>query len=205
MHIASSEGIEIESVLTMLPEDPESMLYHTHNVSIVEKVAEAIGVPWIPVLAAKDEELLALEKALSKLSVDYLITGGIESNFQKKQFDNACQKSNLEHYAPLWHNSARQVYDKLTSFGIDAIIVSVAAYGLGKDWLGSHLTQETIAALLHAAEKFRFNAVGEGGDLDTLVLNAPLYQKSLLPTSTTIKWESDHGRLEINAIKLLEK
>ncbi|MFQ6011843.1 MAG: diphthine--ammonia ligase, partial [Nitrososphaerales archaeon] len=172
MHIASSEGIRIESVMTMLPEDPESMLYHTHNVSIVEKVAEAIGVPWIPVPAAKDRELVALEKALAELGADYLITGGIESTFQKKRFDEVCEKSDLHHYAPLWHNSPREVYDKLTSFRIDAIIVAVAAYGLGRDWLGSHLTPDTIRTLLNAAKKYGFNAVGEGGDLDTLVLDA---------------------------------
>jgi len=205
MHLARSEGIEIESILTMLPEDPESMLYHTHNLKIVEKIAEVVEVPWIPIRAPKDEELIALDEALSDLRVDYLITGGIESSFQKRRFDKACQRANLRHYAPLWHKSPQEVYKKLTSFEIDAIIVSVAAYGLGEDWLGSHLTEDTITKLLHAAEKYRFNAVGEGGDLDTLVLDAPLFKKRLIPISPTKKWEGDRGRLEIPGVEFVAK
>ncbi|MEE8186803.1 MAG: diphthine--ammonia ligase [Nitrososphaerales archaeon] len=205
MHLASSEGIEIQSILTMLPDDPESMLYHTHNLAIVEKIAEAIDIPWITIRASKEGELIALEEALSDLRVDYLISGGIESFFQKRKFDEACRKANLRHYAPLWHKSPQEVYRKLTSFEIDAIIVSVAAYGLEEDWLGSHLTEDTIAKLLHAAERYRFNAVGEGGDLDTLVLDAPLFKKRLIPISATKIWEGDRGRLEIHSVESVAK
>jgi ABC transporter with metal-binding/Fe-S-binding domain ATP-binding protein len=205
LHIAHANEIELKALLTVIPEDPESMLYHTHNVRLVEKIAEVIGLPWISVRAQKDREEESLQEALKGIVADYLVTGGIASQYQKAKFDRICRNTEKEHYAPLWGISARELYDKILELGMDVIIVSVAAYGLGKEWLGAHLDKATIDKLLKLAEKYRFNAVGEGGDLDTLVLDAPLYKRRLEIKKMEKKWFGDRGRLEIEEIEFEQK
>ena len=200
LHIAHSRGIQIKALLTMIPKDPESMLYHTHNVHLVESIAKVTGLPWISVQAEKDREEEALQEALQKMEADYLVTGGIASNYQKERFDRICRDTGKEHYAPLWGISPEELYNKILESGMDVVIVSVAAYGLGQEWLGAHLNEETIAKLLKLAAKYKFNPVGEGGDLDTLVLDAPLYRKRLEIKKMTKKWFWDRGRLEIEEI-----
>ena len=205
LHLAHKNGINIKAMLTMIPEDSESMLYHTHNVSLVKIIAEVMGIEWISVNAPKNSEINALTKALKKVDAKYLITGGIESNYQKKKFDNVCDKVNMTHYAPLWGLNAKELYDNIITNKIDPIIVSVAALGLGKEWLGVHLKEQSINKLLELSEKYKFNAVGEGGDLDTLVLDAPLFSKKLKPSEVELKWYGDRGKLEINNLKKISK
>lgn len=205
LHIADSRGITLKALLTMMPEDPESMLYHTHNVQLVESIAATIGLPWIPVKAKKDREEESLQEALKNIDADYLVTGGIASKYQKERFDRICKITGKEHYAPLWGISARELYDKILELGMDVIIVSVAAHGLGEEWLGRHLDRANIERLLKLAEKHRFNAVGEGGDLDTLVLDAPLYRKKLEIKKMTKKWYGDRGKLEIEEVEYRPK
>jgi ABC transporter with metal-binding/Fe-S-binding domain ATP-binding protein len=205
LHIAHSRGVLIKALLTVIPEDPESMLYHTHNVHLVENIAVATGLPWMPVQAQKDSEEESLQQALKKIDVDYLVTGGIASNYQKEKFDRICRNTGKEHHAPLWGISAKELYDKILENKMDAIIVSVAAYGLGEEWLGRHLDRQSVNELLKLSAKYRFNPVGEGGDLDTLVLDAPLYKKKIAIKKTTKKWYGDRGKLEIQEVEYVQK
>ena len=205
LHIANSRGITIEALLTVIPEDPESMLYHTHNLHLVESIAGATGLPWIPIQAKKVREEESLQEALKNINADYLVTGGIASNYQKEKFDRVCKNTGKEHYAPLWGISARELYDKILENKMDVIIVSVAAYGLGEEWLGQHLDRQNVEELLRLSTRYRFNAVGEGGDLDTLVLDAPLYKKKLAIKKSMKKWYGDRGKLEIQEIEYVQK
>ena len=54
MHLAHNNGIKITKIMTMIPEDQESMLYHTHNINLVKSIAEVVGLDWIPVKASKE-------------------------------------------------------------------------------------------------------------------------------------------------------
>ena len=123
LHLAHKNGINIKGMVTMIPEDPESMLYHTHNVSLVKIIAEVMGIQWISVNAPKNSEIDVLTKALKKLDAKYLITGGIESNYQKKKFDNVCEEVNMKHYGPLWGLDANKLYENIIMNKIDPIIV----------------------------------------------------------------------------------
>ena len=47
--------------------------------------------------------------------------------------------------------------------------------------------------------------MGEGGDLDTLVLDGPLYSNKLEPIESKNIWYGDRGRLEISELKIIKK
>lgn len=205
LHDAWKQGIRVIGIITMLPEDPESMLYHVHNVRHVKKIAESIGVDWYGFEAKKEEEEKALEKALEKLDAELLVTGGIASNYQKEIFDRIAELVNMEHLAPLWGKKPHYILKEIISMNMDVMIIAVAAYGLGENWLGRHLTKESVSELLKLSEKHHFNPVGEGGDFDTFVLDAPLYKKRLIPSKVMKRWEKDSGALEIQELMMQEK
>ena len=205
MHLAHNSGIKITGIMTIIPEDPESMLYHTHNVELVKSIAEVVGIKWIPIKAPKDNEIEVLADALKNIDGDYLITGGIESNYQKKKFDIVCEDVNMKHYAPIWGITPEKLYEKILENNLDVIIVSVAALGLEEEWLGRHLDKNNIEKLLYLAKKYKFNAVGEGGDLDTLVLDGPLYSKKLEPINVEKIWHGDRGTLKIPKLISINK
>ena len=205
LHRAYELGFSLDGIITILPEDSESMLYHTYNVIHVEKIAKSIGIKWYGVEAKKEEEERALEKTLLQLDAEVLISGEIASNYQRKKFDRITKSANIGHYTPLWGMEPHEVLTEIILMKIDAIIVAVAAYGLGKEWLGKRLTEKSISELLKLSEKYHFNPSGEGGDLESFVLDAPLYKKRLRPVNVVKTWEKDRGYLEIEEVVLEDK
>jgi ABC transporter with metal-binding/Fe-S-binding domain ATP-binding protein len=206
LHIAiQKQQSEIAGIITMLPEDNESMLYHTFNVHFVKKIAESIGIRWFGIQAKKDDEEDALRRALLNIDSDILISGGIASNYQKRKFDKIAEEAGMKHIAPLWGWNSTEIFSKILDLKMDVLIVGVSAYGLNQEWLGLHLTEDGIKTLLKLAMKYRFDPLGEGGDLETFVLDAPIYKQRLIISSCLKKWLGDRGMLEINELILQEK
>jgi predicted ATP pyrophosphatase (TIGR00289 family) len=180
-------------LVTILPEDPESQIYHTLNLTSVEAVAEALDLEWFSEAARKHEEVEALDRVLKRVDAEVLVTGGIASIFQKRIFESAASRLGLESYAPLWGWSAQKEFSQLLTRRFKIMVVGVAALGLGKEWLGHVLTGETIKRMLKLSEQFRFNPLGEGGDFETFVLDAPLYRKALKVIDGEQMWLGDRG------------
>lgn len=205
LHKAWALGLRIVGIVTMLPEDPYSMLYHAHNVKHVKRIAESIGIDWYGFEAKKEDEEGSLERVLKKLKADLLISGGIASNYQKDRFDKIAESVNMKHLAPLWNMKPSDVLEEIISMGMDVMIVAVAAYGLDESWLGRHLTKQSVDELLRLSEKYHFNPTGEGGDYDSFVLDAPLYKKRLIPLKVIKRWEKDSGTIEIRELMMVDK
>lgn len=205
LHLAVQAGLRVESVLTVFPEDPDSMLYHTYNLAHVKLIAHEMGLDWRTMVAKREEEESALVVALDRLNTEVVVTGGVASNYQRIRFERAAASLGLAVYAPLWGMTAQEEYAKIHALGMDVLVVAVAAYGLGQDWLGTHLTRERTSQLLRLARRFGFNAVGEGGDLDTFVLDAPLYGRRLEVAEASTTWRGDAGVYEIKALRAVGK
>ena len=205
LHMAVNRSVKLEGILTILPEDPESMLYHTQNVEHVERIAESIGTRWISVHASKDAEETALSQILSSLDIKMLITGGIKSKYQRDKFDNICKELSISLYSPLWGLEAREIYFLINKFKIDPIIISVASLGLGKEWLGQHLNPRNVSKLFALSEKYQFDPTGEGGDFETFVLNGLMYRKGLIVERDHVRWHGDRGTMSLDKVTLKEK
>ena len=205
IHLATSNGFDIKGIVTVIPEDPESMLYHTHNVFHVEEIARSIGAKWYPVEAPESEEEESLSTALTSLDATTLVTGGIASKYQKIRFERIGRKAGMDVHSPIWNMNQEEVLERIVKMGFDTIIISVAAYGLGEEWLGRHLDYVNVNKLLSLSQSCQFNIVGEGGEYDTLVLDAPFYTKRLEPTKVLRHWYGDRGRLEIVEMSSIDK
>ena len=69
---------------------------------------------------------------------------------------------------------------------MDAIIIVTAADGLDERFLGAHFNDELIDRLKRVAATHRINLAGEGGEYETLALNAPFYSRSITYTTSEI-------------------
>ncbi len=205
LHMAVERSVMLEGILTILPEDPESMLYHTPNVEHVARIAESLGTRWISIDAPKDAEEAVLNQILSSLDIKMLITGGIKSKYQRDKFDNICQALAISLYSPLWGLEPSEIYNMMNKFKIDPIIVSVASLGLGKEWLGQHLNPQNVRRLFELSKKYHFDPTGEGGDFETFVVNGLMYRKQLVVESAQVRWHGDRGTMSFDKVTLKEK
>ena len=78
--------------------------------------------------------------------------------------------------------------------------------GLSKEWLGKVITEKDIDKLVELNKKNGMNIAGEGGETESLVLNAPFFKKRIVIEQSKSKWKAlCVGRLVIEKAKIEEK
>ena len=100
---------ELKCLITLKSVNPESYMFHIPNIELVKLQAKSMKVPLIfkKTLGVKEEELKDLEnavkQAIKKYKIKGLVSGAIESNYQKERIDNICKKLGIKSITPLWH------------------------------------------------------------------------------------------------------
>ena len=209
LHHAVWDGHEVAYIVTAFPERADSWMFHVPNLHIMPLVAEALGVPLVraPTSGVKEREVEELKSALAGLDVDGIVSGAVASRYQKERIDKICRELGLESLAPLWGRDELSVLREVVELGFHVIFVGVFAYGFDASWLGRQLDEQAISDLLALRERYGISLVGEGGEYETLVLDAPLYRAALEIVEARKKWDPfrPSGVLEVLGARLVEK
>jgi len=126
------------------------------------------------------------------LEIDALVVGALRSDYQKTRIERMCEKLGLISYCPLWHHDPEEHMHSLIEHGFDVRIVSVSTDGLGEEWLGKKITQQSLEELTRISNIFRFNLDGEGGEFETIVVDAP-HMSQRIAVSGHSNWEGNRG------------
>jgi len=188
-------------LITIRPSDPDDLLYHHVNTEWTALQAEAAGLPHI----LKAEPDIAVEEALRSYGIRTLVTGGIASRFQKREFEGMAGRFGLKVLSPLWGLGQEEYLRSLVPDGILAMVVSASSLGLDRGWLGQLLDRENIERLIYLSRRYRFNPSLEGGEGETFVLDSPLYHRMIAVDSAEAKWFGDRGVYLIRQAHLIDK
>jgi len=207
LHHAVWSGHEVAYLVVMHPKRRDSWMFHTQNLHMTELISEALGIPLASAetTGIKELELRDLERLLAGLDVEGVVSGAIASKYQKERIDRLCQKLGLEHIAPLWGREQEALLRELLAYRFSVIFVGVYAYGFSRSWLGRLLDEQAVAELMELNKRFAVSPVGEGGEYDTLVLDAPLYRKKIRIEEVDCLWEGESGTLLIRKATLVDK
>jgi len=200
-------GFEIVNLVTMIPQRMDSWMFHYPNIHMTDLFAEAAGFPLIKseTSGVKDAELADLRRVLSRLSVDAIVSGGISSQYQKGHIDKICQELGLKHIAPLWHEEPLSLLNQIVELKMKTVIVGVYAHGFTPKWLGREIDRAAVNDLVELNTKFQISLVGEGGEYETLVLDAPFFKKRIELIEVEKKWEGESGYLLVKKATLRER
>jgi len=207
LYRAMKKGYEVAYLVTMIPQRQDSWMFHYPNIRLVDLFAEAVGIPLVKAetIGVKEVEVEDLKKLLATLDVDAVVSGAISSQYQKKRIDNVCSELGLKSIAPLWHQDPRKLLDELLKLKIETIIVGVYAFGFTSNWLGRKIDQTTISDLVELNKKYQVSLVGEGGEYETLVLDAPFFLKKMQLIEIEKVWEGQSGYLFVKRAALVNK
>lgn len=205
LHLAA-EHHDIVCLATAMPDNPDSYMFHTPNLHLVDAIARCLEKPIfkIPVSGEEEKEVEELRRGIECLKVDGLVIGGMQSEYQRGRFAAICEKLGLEMVAPLWGKDAEWIMEKVAE-SFDAIFVKVAAYGLDEKWLGRKIDERAIVDLKELNRKYGIHVAGEGGEFETLVLDAPLYRKQIAVRDAKSRWFGDSGVYVIDKFDIVEK
>jgi len=207
LHRALKQSYNVKYLVTMIPQRPDSWMFHYPNIHLADFFAEAVGIPLVKgeTSGVKETELEDLKRLLAKLQVDGVVTGAIMSQYQKKRIDRICQELNLKSIAPLWHENPQKLLAEIVKLNFEVLIVGVYAYGFNVTWLGRKINQKSISDLIKLNKEYQISVVGEGGEYETLVLDAPFFKKRIQLVQTERIWENHSGYLIVKKAKLVEK
>ena len=202
-----NQGYEVRYLVTMIPQQKDSWMFHAADTKMSDLFSEAVGIPMVKgeTDGVKEEEIEDLKSLLSTLDVEGIVSGCISSQYQKNRIDQMSGELNLKSISPLWQRKPLSILKEIIDLNFEVIIIGVYAYGLDQGWLGRKINSETIVDLMALNAKYRISLVGEGGEYETLVLDAPFFKKKILPIQTEKIWENQSGYLEVNKAELLEK
>ncbi len=202
-----NQGLEVVNLVTMIPQRMDSWMFHYPNIHMADLFAEAVGFPLIKAETPgiKDAELADLKEVLSRLPVDAIVSGAVSSQYQKANIDKICQELGLKHIAPLWHEDPLNLLNQIVELGMRAVIVGVYAHGFSSEWLGREIDRAAVNDLVELNNRFQVSLVGEGGEYETLVLDAPFFKKQIELIEVEKKWEGESGYLQVKKATLREK
>jgi predicted ATP pyrophosphatase (TIGR00289 family) len=191
----------------MIPQREDSWMFHYPNIELIGLVAEAVGIPLAKAESSgmKEEELKDLKRLLETLDVEGIVSGAIASAYQKTRVDQICTQLGLKSIAPLWQREPLDLLKEILKLRFEVIITGVYAYGFGEDWLGKRIDEAAVADLISLNKKYGVSLVGEGGEYETLVLDAPIYKKRIEIAKAQKMWKDESGHLKIAQAKLKNK
>jgi ABC transporter with metal-binding/Fe-S-binding domain ATP-binding protein len=203
---ALEEGHEVTHLINIVPARDDSYMYHSINLHMVELISAACEIPLIRQQSSgiKELELDDLTLALKKVDVDGVSVGAIESQYQASRVQKICDSLGLKVYSPLWHRDPEELLNEMAKV-MDIRIVRVAAEGLDSSWLGRPINVNSIENLKALNRRYMVHMAGEGGEYETLVLDAPFFKKRIEILKSEIEWEGDSGSLNILEAKLVDK
>jgi ABC transporter with metal-binding/Fe-S-binding domain ATP-binding protein len=201
------QGHEVTNLVTMVPQRADSWMFHSPNVHLTGLFAEAVGIQLVraDTSGEKEKEVADLKQVLAKLSIDAVVSGAIFSLYQKERIDRICEELSVKHVAPLWHEDPQNVLKEILQLKMKTIFVGVYAHGFTQDWLGREIDESTIHDLVELNGKFQVSIVGEGGEYETLVLDAPFFSKRIELIETDRIWEGASGCLLVKKAVLVAK
>ena len=207
---AIEEDYDVEYLVSMLSDNPESYMFHVPNIHITDLSSEAMGIPLIKAKThgVKEKELDDLKSVLNKLKdkgVEAIFAGALASEYQKSRIDQLCKDLGLMSNAPLWHIDPKEYMEEIIDSGFEVIIISVSAEGLDESWLGRRINHELLEEIINLNSKYGMHMAFEGGEAETLVLDSPIFKKRIKIIESSNVWDRDSGYLMITKAELENK
>jgi uncharacterized protein (TIGR00290 family) len=85
------------------------------------------------------------------------------------------------------------------------IISGIFAYPLDEKWLGKEIDAEVIRQLVSLQQKYGISPSGEGGEIETTVLDAPLFKKRIEILDYAVEAKGNSGVFRIKEARLIQK
>ncbi|MHB1493056.1 MAG: diphthine--ammonia ligase [Thermoplasmataceae archaeon] len=198
--IAMEQGFDIITCITVIPEE-DSPMFHVPNARHASKVAELLGLN--TKFCSEDQFRGIIEDIASKNKDLALINGAIASNYQRNRLEILCTELSMLCYSPLWRVDQDTVMEEIINRNIGAIIVSVSAEGLGKDFLGREINPDTLNDLKQIRKRYGINITGEGGEYESFVTSYGSGKLSIKKSGTNFSGST--GSIVIEELELVTK
>jgi diphthine-ammonia ligase len=210
LHLAT-EKEQVVCLITVVSQNPESYMFHTPNIDVTALQAEALRLPLISVVTEgkKEEELTDLERAIveakKQFQIEGVVTGAVESVYQASRVQRICNRQDVWCFNPLWKLDQKALLETLVKKGFTVVVSGIFAYPLDEKWLGKQIDQAVISRLVELQGQYGISPSGEGGEIETTVLDAPMFKQKIEILQSTVEAKDNCGVFWIRKARLVPK
>jgi len=209
-YLANKEH-ELACAITIKSKNKESYMFHTPNIDLVHLQAKAMNLPLIVVETEgeKEKELKELYQAIAQAKkeqdIEGIVSGAVASQYQASRIQKICHELDLWCFNPLWQMNQVQLLEELLKHKFETIIGGVFAYPFTKELLGKVIDKQVVEELKDAQKKYKVNPAGEGGEIETLVVDCPLFKQKISILEAKSEYDNYAGTYKIQKAELVEK
>jgi ABC transporter with metal-binding/Fe-S-binding domain ATP-binding protein len=207
-YLADTQGWPVDELVTIVPEEPDAMMFHTPNLDLVALQAQAWRKSHRRVRVrgtGEERELEALKEAIEG-DRGPVVAGAIQSSYQWARLLRIASGVGRRVYTPLWRKEPVRVVREEIAAGLDIRLVHLAAEPLTSDLLGRRLDLGLVSELERRSREVRpVNVAGEGGEFETLVVDAPFFRERIEPEVVERSVTGSTARLGITKARLVPK
>jgi diphthine-ammonia ligase len=202
---------EVACLISVRSRNEESYMFHTPNVHLVPLQAEAAGLPLVIVETEGIEEVeladlsRAISLAVERHGIEGVVTGALLSVYQATRIQRICRDLDLWCFNPLWYTDQEAYMEVLIGSGFRAVVTGVFSAPFDATWLGRMIDHEALKDLKQYARKHHITLTGEGGEYETLVLDAPFFAKRIVIEESTEEYCNYRGILRVRRASLEAK
>jgi diphthine-ammonia ligase len=210
LHLAAQKE-EVVCLITVVSKNEESYMFHTPNIDVTALQAKVLDLPLIQKVTEgkREEELKDLKEAIAQAVKDYgiegVVSGAIESVYQSERIQRLCNQLDVWCLNPLWKRKQKEHLEEIVAKGFRVIISGIFAYPLDRTWLGKEIGKDVIEELVRLEKEFGLSPSGEGGEIETTVLDAPMFKKRIEIMASEIDAKDNSGVLRIKKARLVPK
>lgn len=193
---AIDSGKDVRYLVTARPKNRDSYMFHSANLDVVPVIAKVANIEYVEIATEgnKEEELTDLEAGLAALDIEGVVAGAVASEYQAARVKAITDKLGLELFTPLWHMDPELLLHEVAE-RLDARIIVTAAEGLDASFLGARFDDALIHRLKRVAATRRIHIAGEGGEYESITLNAPFYSRPVTYTTAHVRSGNDRHEL----------
>jgi diphthine-ammonia ligase len=209
--LKATEGNDVACLITLVSSNKESYMFHTPNIDVTSVQAEAMGLPIVTVKTEgkKEDELEDLKAAIvnakEEFQIEGIVTGAVESVYQSERIQKICSDLDLWCFNPLWKKDQEELLRELLKEKFRVIISGIFAYPLDEKWLGKEIDDKMIGELVDLKKKYGLSPSGEGGELETTVIDAPFFERRIEILQSEKSSKDNSGVFIIKKLKLVKK
>lgn len=202
---------KVVCLISVISLNKESYMFHTPNIHVTELQAESMEIPLLQktTQGMKEDELddlrEAIKEAKEKFKIEAIVTGAIESAYQSSRIQKICEDLGLCCINPLWKSDQKKLLEEIVEKKFKVIISGVFAHPLDEKWLGKEIDNKVVKELVAMREKHGISPSGEGGEIETTVLDAPFFKKRIEILESEKVFREDSGTFVIKKARLSDK
>jgi uncharacterized protein (TIGR00290 family) len=179
---------EVTGLFTTMNEAYERVAMHSTRRELLERQAQALGLPvetvMLPADCTNEEYEAQFAGVVSKArdaGVSAFGFGDLFLSDVRAYRERTLAGTGIEPVFPLWQRPTNELAEEMISAGIEAVFTCIDPKKLSRDFAGAAFDRETIRAFPPGVDP-----CGENGEFHSFVLNSPLFKQRLAVTAGAV-------------------